>query len=185
MAAIKPEENDDELMARLAAGDASALDGIVRRYGAAMLRFLVVQVGDPELSQDLLQDVFVAVFEARDRYEPRGQFRGWLYQIARNLVRKSRRDLATFSRHASNLGDLMSRGWIVLPDEAAEKREEAARLLTALGELDEDDRALVELHLLEGRTFRQIAAEMEISVSTAKARLDKTLDVLRRRVAGS
>lgn len=171
-------------MARLSAGEAGALDEIIRRYGAAMFRFILAQIGDPEQAGDLLQEVFVAVFEGRARYRASGQFRGWLYKIARNLLRKARRERDARARRESGLGHLLARGWPALPDETPERREQVRRLLTVLGELEEDDRVLVELHLLEKRTFRQIAADLGVSPSTVKARLDRTLGVLQRRVLG-
>lgn len=64
--------SDDELMARLAQGEMATLEEIIRRYSAPLFRFLLTQIGDWDGAQDLLQELFLAVYESRGRYRPEG-----------------------------------------------------------------------------------------------------------------
>ena len=178
------EYTDDELMAFLSRGETAAMDEIVQRYGGPMFRFILVHLPDTYAASDLLQELFVAVFEGRSRYRPEGRFHSWLYQVARNLIYKHRRDSSVRSRHEQPMVSLVDAGSLHLDEHDPEERDLVRRLLSAMDELEDEERVLVELHVIEGRTFKQIAGDFDISPSTAKARLDKALETLRKRVGG-
>ncbi|MGL4551758.1 MAG: RNA polymerase sigma factor, partial [Gemmataceae bacterium] len=81
---------DEDLMARVAAGDAGRLEPLVRRHAGPLLTFLVRMVGDHHRAEELFQEVFLAVWVKRRTYQPPRPFRPWLYAIA---VNRSRADL--------------------------------------------------------------------------------------------
>ncbi len=74
--------DESDLAERWQRGDADAFEAIVRQWQAPIGRFLTRLVGSPEDVQDLVQEVFLRVYQARGRYRENGAFRVWLYQIA-------------------------------------------------------------------------------------------------------
>jgi len=77
---------DDELMARVRAGDTRAFTDLYERHGAAVLTFLTRLTGDRRLGEDLLQETFVRVYRSRGEYQGTGRFKAFLFTIARRLV---------------------------------------------------------------------------------------------------
>ncbi|NQW99196.1 sigma-70 family RNA polymerase sigma factor, partial [bacterium] len=86
------ESGDHELMARLASGDDLALNELMRRWSDRIVSFLYRMTGRHETAVDLAQETFVKLYQARDRYRPRGgEFSTWLFAIASNLAKNHAR----------------------------------------------------------------------------------------------
>jgi RNA polymerase sigma-70 factor (ECF subfamily) len=91
MAAALPTDRvpDDELLARVASGDAPAFTELFRRRQPDVFRFAVHMTGSPALADDVVQDVFLAVMRDANRFEAgRATVAAWLCGIARNCVRQ-------------------------------------------------------------------------------------------------
>lgn len=73
-------------MVAFGAGDATAFDALFRRWSPRLLRYLERMVRDRALAEELLQEAFLRVHRARDRYRADARFSTWLYTIATNLV---------------------------------------------------------------------------------------------------
>jgi RNA polymerase sigma-70 factor, ECF subfamily len=81
----------DELLPRVAAGDAGAFTDLFRRHRALVFRFALHMTGSRAAADDVTQDVFLAVMRDAGRYEPgRSSEAAWLCGIARNHVRRRR-----------------------------------------------------------------------------------------------
>src|SRR5947209_11504791 len=74
------------LMERWQQGDASACRELLDNIGPSLTYFLKRRVADPHELEDVYQEVFMAIFEARHTYEPRRPFEPWLFAIARNIA---------------------------------------------------------------------------------------------------
>lgn len=152
---------DDQLMAAVRAGEASAFTELYERHGAALLTFLARSIGDRVLAEDLLQETFVRVYRARDTYGSEGQFRAWLFTIARRLVidwRRSQKivwsdDPAALDTTASPTGAA----------DRADVRDLVVRLERALRGLPEGQREVVLLSRYAGLDAARIA---EVTGST-------------------
>ena len=77
---------DVELMLAFRAGDEAAFDALFRRWSGPLSRFLERMVGDFATAEELVQEAFLRVHRARDRYVPDARFSTWLYRIASNLA---------------------------------------------------------------------------------------------------
>jgi RNA polymerase sigma-70 factor, ECF subfamily len=76
---------DSQLMLRVREGDREAFRSLYDKYLGAITRFAGNFVASPARGEELAQDVFLQVYRARDRYEPRAKFSTWIYTIAHNL----------------------------------------------------------------------------------------------------
>src|SRR5215471_21061581 len=80
-------ERDEYLMGQVALGKRDHLEPLVRRYAGPLLTFIRRMVGDAHRSEELFQEVFLAVWSKRKQYEFSRPFKAWLYAIALNKCR--------------------------------------------------------------------------------------------------
>lgn len=77
--------SDEELMARLQAGDERALEALMQRYQGPLYGFLARRVGSH--ADDVFQETWIRVVRARESFDTERRFAAWVYQIANNLCR--------------------------------------------------------------------------------------------------
>src|SRR4051812_29685655 len=77
---------DEQLMLDYAAGDAAAFDALYARHKGTLYRFVRRSVMENAQADELFQDVWMRVIEARIRYSPQARFTTWLYAIAHNRI---------------------------------------------------------------------------------------------------
>src|SRR3989304_1509696 len=85
-------DRDLELMLRVRRGDAESFEELLRRHRRPVVNFFSRMVRDRALAEDLAQEVFLRVYQARQRYKPEARFTTWLYRIATNLALNAIRD---------------------------------------------------------------------------------------------
>jgi RNA polymerase sigma-70 factor (ECF subfamily) len=174
---------DDELMAVLASADSAgrerAFRELVRRHAAALTRWVDCVVCDPGHSDDVVQETFLRVFQARERYTPgAAAFRTWLYRIARNraldgLRAQKRRPV---ERLASDAGPVLADP---SPEATLLARERAERLRAAVETLPPGDREAVLLRYDEELSYDAIADLIGASASAVKQRVFRARKRLR------
>src|SRR5690242_2941488 len=81
------QDRDEELMAEVARGNREALEPLIRRYATPLLTFIRHMAGDAHTSEELFQEVFLAVWRKRALYTYPQPFKAWLYAIALNKCR--------------------------------------------------------------------------------------------------
>ncbi len=86
-----PEPSDISLMAALRAGDDRALNELMDRWRGKVAAYLLRVTGSHDTAMDLTQEVFVRVYQSRERYRPSAAFSTWLFTIATNLARNHAR----------------------------------------------------------------------------------------------
>ncbi len=137
---------------------------------------------DPE---DVLQEVSCRVFEQLPRFDPeRGAFRGWVFGIARNVLREALRALGRQPKASASLK--MTTGWMrEVPDEATSVTRRIAcddalqRFLRRLGELADDERRLLIYRGLEGLDHAEVAGLLGVSAEVAAKRWHRLKERLR------
>jgi len=165
-------DRDQLLMQRVQAGDHAPFVELVDRYRPRLLRFSQSSLRDSQLAEDVVQETFLAVFQARQTYNPSFAFSTWVWTILLNLVRRTRGRIA--KRQAREAAAYSSR-----PDLAtgqpAEDREQLDHWLLHIPESEAD---ALRLRYFGELSFDQIAASMESSVSGAKLRVRNGLERL-------
>src|SRR5436309_9965995 len=173
---------DDELMRQVAEGSAEALGLLYRRF-ARVIFGMAVQTLDRAAAEDLVQDVFLAVWRNARRFDPeRGSVRTWVLQIAHfrllnELRRRSRQPeivpdpdgLVLDGLPAGDLG----------PAERTWQQHRRVILEAALARLPPPQREAVDLAFLDDLTHEQVAAELGVPLGTAKTRIRAGLQRLR------
>src|SRR5690606_20380596 len=84
--ASDPEPSDEALMLAYAGGDVAAFEALYGRHRLRLYRFLLRQLRDPTLADELFQDVWQKLIAARESWTPEAAFATWLYRIAHNRL---------------------------------------------------------------------------------------------------
>ena len=74
-------DEDVRLMLAFRDGDEHAFDALFERWAGRVLRFVERMVGEASVAEDLVQETFVRVWRARERYQPEARFSTWLFTI--------------------------------------------------------------------------------------------------------
>jgi RNA polymerase sigma-70 factor (ECF subfamily) len=178
--------SDEELMRALASGREEAAGPLYARYAPIVLG-MAAQALDRPTAEEVVQDVFVAVWKKAGRFDPaRGPVRPWLLQIAHHRIanelrtrsRRPRTEPATDGERLTSLAD-------PTPDQTelawAEYRREALR--RALEQLPPPQRQALGLSFFEDLSHGQIASILGLPLGTAKARVRSGLAALRSKLA--
>ena len=159
---------DEELMLAYGGGDAGAFETLYARHRGGLFRFVLRAVKDRGVAEELFQEVWVRVIEARERYAPKARFITWLYTIAHNLLVDHWRKKG-LSLVALDSDDVPSES--ANPARQAEAREALARLVHALESLPAAQREAFLLHEEGGLSVAEIAAATGTGEEAAKSRL--------------
>lgn len=168
-------DRDDELMLAYREGDPSAFAALYDRHADAIFSFCVRRLGDEAAAEDVLQETFRRLVEARERYEPRGRFRSYLFTLARSASvdrLRSQRDEERLSRLRDEGFQIEGAG--SSPAVRLETEEELRRLLDLL---TAEQREVLLLAKYHGLPYREIA---EMTGSTEAAVKQKVYRALKR-----
>jgi RNA polymerase sigma-70 factor, ECF subfamily len=80
------EATDEQLMLAYAAGDAAAFEKLYARHRGGLYRFVLRGIKERGIAEELFQEIWMRVIEARGRYAPQARFTTWLYTIAHNRM---------------------------------------------------------------------------------------------------
>lgn len=161
------------LVARAQQGDASAFHVLVRAYESKLLYFIRRFEHDEHRAADLMQEVWLTVFQRLRQLRSANAFRSWVYRIAHDrLVTEIRRHL-----RSPNLVDV-SDGEVSSVDEFV-RDEQAEAVHHALGQLSADHRAVLTLRFLEDLSLGEIAEVLREPLGTVKSRLHYAKEALR------
>ena len=149
-------------------GDAGAFEMLYKRHRGALFRFILRAVKQRAAAEELFQEAWIRVIEARSRYAPQARFTTWLYTIAHNLL------VDHWRRKGLTLVQLDEEELVAAPDNPArqaEAREALARLVQAIEALPAAQREAFLLHEEAGLTVAEIAAATGTNEEAAKSRL--------------
>src|SRR5712692_933656 len=164
---------------------------VVKREQSRLRNFIRRRVPDPRDAEDILQDVFYELVEANRLLMPIEHVTGWLFRVARNritdLLRKKKPESFSDTAVEGEGGEVLQiEDLLPSPDAGPEALYVRNVLLDelelALDELPEPQRDVFVAHELEGRSFKQMAAETGVSVNTLLSRKRYAVLHLRQRL---
>jgi RNA polymerase sigma-70 factor (ECF subfamily) len=174
-------ETDEWLMQQVQAGRRDCLEVLLRRYATPLLTYLHRVSGTHHAAEDLLQETFLLVWTKRQTFAGRGLFGSWVFQIATNCFRQSRRSrLRHFSRHDS--GTQIEGVTCPGPDPSwlAVATEQQQLLELAISRLPDQQRMVLVLRHWNRLPFAEIARVIDCSEATVRSHLHHALKRLRR-----
>jgi RNA polymerase sigma-70 factor (ECF subfamily) len=170
-------------------GRDSAFDALFRRWAAPVLRYLERMLGDAGTAEELVQEAFLRVYRARERYAPEARFSTWLYTIATNLALNELRRPRRRSPHRSTEEDEVGAPFVLAADQPrADDVAHARRLSVAveaeLGKLPERQRAALWLTAVEGLSYAEVAEGLGTTEKSVKALVHRARATLAERLQG-
>ena len=180
--------SDEDLMLAFRDGDAAAFEELVSRHKRGLFNFLLRSVHNRARADEMLQEVFLRVIRAKDRYQRTARFTTWIYTIARNLCvdesrrQKFRRTLPLEQRRRSDSGPSIldvTAAKQVGTDSASEAPKIRERVAAAIENLPDDQRQVFMLRQFSGLSFKQIGEVVGAPENTVKSRMRYALEKLR------
>jgi RNA polymerase sigma-70 factor (ECF subfamily) len=181
-------DDDVRLMLALRGGDVSAFDALFRRWSGPLLRYVDRMVRDAAMAEELVQESFLRLYRARERYQPEARFSTWLYTIATRLALNELRRGRHQNPHKStdetdaDGATLILTGNAPRADDVAHARRVGESVEDALGTLPERQRAALWLSAVEGLSYAEIADSLETSEKSVKALVHRARSALVQRL---
>ena len=171
------------------AGDYDAFEILYRRYQRPLMAFVYQMVQDYHDSCNIVQEVFLKLYERGDRYDPSRKFSSWFYAVARNATidycKRRRNKLKMLEPDlAADLADEHEPP--PLEPDRLEQDEAIAVLHEALRELPPDYRAVVELVAFQGMSYEEASEALGgVSLGTLRSRMYHAIRRLRTVLSGA
>jgi RNA polymerase sigma-70 factor (ECF subfamily) len=196
---VRKQRSDDEdrlLVEQVKAGDHDAFDVLFQRYFSTVYRQAIRLAGNREEAEEVVQEVFLTLYEKAHTFRGAAAFSTWLYRVTANAAltklrrRKKGEDLSLdeYLPGFREDGHHLVRPVVDWSNELEERvvSEERQRLIQqALDQLALVDKAVVVLSDLEGLSDREIGSTLGLSVPAVKARLHRSRLFLRGKLAAS
>ena len=186
-------ESEAQLIERLRARDASALEVLMERHAGRLYRVAYGITRNDADAEEVVQDAFLALFRKIDSFEGRAALGSWLYRVTANAAlikhrgKRAQLEVSLEEQLPSYLADGHREGdrsflladWSETPEETLLNGEARKTLELALDRLPDHYRAVVVLREVEGLDNEEIAKVLDESVPTVKSRLHRARMVLR------
>lgn len=166
---------------RLRASDRKAYAHVFETLYEPLYRYVCSITKDKEAAEDVTQDVFVRLWDAREELDPSQSLKAFLYRTARNLAYNHQRDRSTRSEKKKDVqrGSNVHPADPTPPDEVAQGDLLEERLRTWISDLPERQREALVLSRYEGLSHAEVADVMEISPRTVNNHIVRALKALR------
>jgi len=170
--------NEQSILLRLQQGDSDAFLELYNQYHSQLYHYVLRFVKSPAIAEDVLQDVFLKIWEIRSRIDPALSFKAYLYRICRNSVFKLLKKMAVDE-------NLRVEVMLQLTQSVADAdlkllwQQYEAILQTAINNLSPQRQKVFRLCREEGKTYEQVAVELGISRNTVKEHMVLAMKLIR------
>ena len=178
--------DDRALVARILEGDRDRFTQLMKRYEKRVINYVYRITHRYEDAHDLTQEIFVKVFLALDRYDPKYQFSTWLFRIAQNsaidALRKKSIAEVPLTRPSSEDDNAKERDFAddgISPYRALKNKQLSAAIDKAVGDLPADYRELIQLRHFAELSYEEIASMKKLPLGTVKNKLFRARNLLK------
>ena len=176
------EPSDESLIALVATGDREAFSCLMDRHKDKIYRLAYKMMGNAEEAEDVTQEVFLRVWSHAGTFTPSAKFSTWIFAISANLCRSRLRSIwrrfkslkEDYTVHLNN--DTAS------PDKQLIRREQQARIDTAIQALPPNQRTALALWRYENLSYLEIAEVMRCSAASVESLLFRAKTTLRQKL---
>lgn len=171
---MNPAPSAEELMARVARRDASALEQLYDEYSGAALGLALRMLGDRTVAEEVVQESFWRVWRRAETFEPDRRFLTWLFSIVHHLAidelrkRRGRASSVELDADPDQAWDLPDEGMNV--EETAWSNVAGEQVRAAMARLPQAQRTVIELAYFEGLTHQEIADRLNEPLGTVHTR---------------
>ena len=178
--------DDRTLVSRIIGGDRDLFTLLVSRYEKRVINYVYRITHRYEEAHDLAQDIFVKVYPALDRYDPKYQFSTWLFRIAQNsaidALRKKAIIEVPLARPVDDEPGTKEREFAdggISPYRALKNKQLSAAIDSAVDQLPADYRELIQLRHFAEMSYEEIASMKKLPLGTVKNKLFRARNLLK------
>jgi RNA polymerase sigma factor (sigma-70 family) len=171
---------DNALMQKIQAGDIEKLGLLFERYKRMLFGFFYRVIGNKEVSEDLVQNVFIRILRFKNQFRGEGKFTTWMYRIARN-------EIADHFKKEKKLGykeDVYDLAEKIDGDPFAGqqslKEDQITLLNYALQKLSNENRELIVMNRYQGLKYKEISEMLDVSEGAVKVRTFRAMNELKK-----
>jgi RNA polymerase sigma-70 factor (ECF subfamily) len=177
--------SDRELIDRISLGDQAAFRELYSRHHAAIYNYILRLTHQVTTSEDLLQEVYLAIWQGAQKFRGTSSPKTWIFRIAHyqtvSWLRKQKKHRQTID----NLDAFELPSGDPSPEDDLIGKWQTKQLQHAIDSLSPKHRAVIELTFLHGFAYREIAEIMECPIGTVKSRMSYALQYLYRILAAN
>lgn len=170
-----PEKN---LLCQLRSGDMQAFDILYYRYSQIIYANILKFLKDETTAEDLLQDVFLRIWENRSKIDPEQSFAAFLFTCSRNITFNFKRRLKLEMESEVHLAYGISESENTI-DRILDAKEAMVLVEALLSRLPNQRQKIFRLSKLEGKSYQEISEEMGISIATVRDHIVKANKFIR------
>ena len=167
---------DNAIMLKVKSGDLDKMALLFQRYHRPLYGFLYHMTSQREVSEDMVQNIFYRMLRSRHTFTGNGEFRTWMYHLARNVL-KDHWKKAGVSRPVAEWEDRITDE--VLVDERLEKKMELEMLQKRIASLSPESREVLILSRYQDLKYAEIAEVLDLSVGAVKVRVHRAINQLK------
>ena len=171
------------LLTGLRSGDEMAFNYFYEKYSVALYRKLLKMVQADVIAEELLQDLFLKIWERRSQIIPQQTFKAYLFRIAENMVYDYFRKLARETK-ASNFVRTNSTELYEQFDVDGAELEMQQKLLAAIARLPEQQRLVFNLCKIEGKSYEEVSVILGITTGTINTHITRATKTIKTHLTG-
>ncbi|MEL6191037.1 MAG: RNA polymerase sigma factor [Bacteroidota bacterium] len=170
---------DQQAMQAVKEGSMQELGTLYQRYRPILFSFFYNLYRNPEVCDDLIQNVFERVLKYKSRYREEGSFKPWLFSIARNVSHD-------YYKKTKSRKEVQVESWEELPlltvgkDKKIEQEEELTLLRIALNKLDLEKKEILIMSKLKGLPYKEIGESLGCTEGAVKVKVYRALKALQK-----
>lgn len=186
---MENKERDIEIVEALRQGDTSSFEELIARYGEKVHNLALRITRNEEDAEEILQDVFVTVYQKINKFEGKSAFSSWLYRVTANtsfMKLRKRRQTPAISLEEFPSG--VKESWVGKKssdcdmDFISSRHEMREALEMAIAKLPEEYRVIFLLRDVDGLSNQEVGGILELSVPAVKSRLHRSRLMLRKKL---
>jgi RNA polymerase sigma-70 factor (ECF subfamily) len=160
-------------------GDEQAFELLFHKYFVRLCGFTNKFLNDPDQAQEIVQEVFVKIWEGRGDIDPEDSLKAYIFKIAQNLSLNKLQRKKVESKYTEIYKLVYIEHHEFSAYESFLAKELEKNITFAIGKLPARCRKVFELSRVEGLKYREIADTLHISIKTVEAQMSKALRLLR------
>lgn len=170
-------KSDIELAKLIRFSDHDAFEAIYDQYCEPLYHYLWSRLGHADAAQEFLQDIFIRLWQSRERLHPKKNLKSYIYRIANNLIIDNYRRQKVRIRFKERKRE-------VCTETIGEDTELKIHLKMAIQNLPEKWRTVFILHHIKKYTYEEIALMCKVSKKTIEYRMKKAIFLLQKNLDG-
>ena len=175
-------QGEPEWIQAIRAGDHGAFEALFRAYHASLCSFAYRYLGARDLAEEIVQEVFLCIWERRESWDVRTSVRSYLLTSVRNAALSYLRHERVVRRRQAEVRDIHE-SVAASPEGRALEAETVVAVRQAIGRLPDRCRLVFTLHREQGLTYAEVAEVLGISPRTVEVQIGRALKSLRKHLA--